>query len=110
MKTVVTNGIRNYIKHAFDDMTNIELGALVCNSLIADVSNESCGAINAALYKTCEAGMDVKKLHNIILAASSKSKVRIIQTIGRGLRKHLSKAKAFVWDLVDDMTITSKKR
>ena len=55
MKTVVTNGIRNYIKHAFDDMTNIELGALVCNSLIADVSNESCGAINAALYKTCEA-------------------------------------------------------
>lgn len=55
MKTVATNGIRNYIRHAFDDMTSIELGALVCNSLIADVSNESCGAINAALYKTCEA-------------------------------------------------------
>lgn len=54
MKTVATNGIRNYIKHAFNDMTSIELGALVCNSLVSDVSNESCGAINAALYKTCE--------------------------------------------------------
>ena len=55
MKTVATNGIRNYIKHAFNDMSSIELGALVCNALVQDVSNESCGAINAALYKTCEA-------------------------------------------------------
>ena len=55
MKTVATNGIRNYIKHAFNDMSSIELGALVCNALVSDVSNESCGAINAALYKTCEA-------------------------------------------------------
>lgn len=55
MKTVATNGIRNYIKHAFNDMSSIELGALVCNSLVQDVSNESCGTINAALYKTCEA-------------------------------------------------------
>ena len=54
LKTVATNGIRNYIKHAFNDMTDIELGALVCNALVSEVSADSCGAINAALYKTCE--------------------------------------------------------
>lgn len=55
MKNNAVNGIRNFIKHAFNDLTDIELGALVCNSLVSDVSTESCGAINAALYKTCEA-------------------------------------------------------
>lgn len=54
MKDIVTNGIKNTIKHTFNDLSAIELGALVCDSLIADVKEDSCGAINAALYKTCE--------------------------------------------------------
>ena len=54
LKTVATNGIRNAMNHAFSDLTDIELGAIVCNNLISEVSDEKCGTINPALYKTCE--------------------------------------------------------
>ena len=49
-------------------------------------------------------GVNMKKLHNIIFASSTKSKVLGLQSIGRGLRKHESKDKITVYDLVDDYT------
>jgi superfamily II DNA or RNA helicase len=36
------------------------------------------------------------------LASSSKGKIRILQTIGRGLRKHKSKDRATLYDIADD--------
>lgn len=107
------NSVEQYIKEKFPNKFKISkiTGAVSGKKRDKIRTNleVSENEIILAIYKTCEAGMDVKKLHNIILAASSKSKVRIIQSIGRSLRKHSSKNKAFIWDLVDDMTITSKK-
>jgi superfamily II DNA or RNA helicase len=49
-------------------------------------------------------GINIKKLHHVILASSYRSKIKILQSIGRGLRKHESKSKLIVWDIVDDLS------
>lgn len=58
-----------------------------------------------ATYGCVQEGVNIKKLHNIVLASSSKSEIRVLQTIGRGLRTHASKEKAAVWDIVDDLSL-----
>ena len=54
-------------------------------------------------------GIPVKNLHHVVLAHPVKSKVIVLQTIGRVLRKHQSKSIAMIWDLIDDMSITVEK-
>ena len=56
-----------------------------------------------ASYKTFQEGINIKKLHNVVFASPSKSKIRVFQSIGRGLRTHSSKNKAILYDLADDM-------
>jgi superfamily II DNA or RNA helicase len=48
-------------------------------------------------------GIDIKNLHNIILANAGKAKIRILQSIGRGLRLHPSKEKLMLIDLADQL-------
>lgn len=57
-----------------------------------------------ATYATLSAGVNIKNLHNIILASSYKSKIKILQSIGRGLRKHKSKTHLKLYDIVDDVS------
>jgi superfamily II DNA or RNA helicase len=44
-------------------------------------------------------------LHNIIFASPSKSRVRNLQSIGRGLRQSEGKDKATLYDIADDMRV-----
>lgn len=60
-------------------------------------------AIVIASYQTFQAGINIKKLHNVIFASPSKSKVRVFQSIGRGLRIHGEKDKATLYDFADDL-------
>ena len=55
-------------------------------------------------------GVNIKKLHHIIAASSYKSKIKVLQSIGRGLRLHESKDKMVWWDIVDDMRWKKQKR
>lgn len=48
------------------------------------------------------AGIDIKSLTNIILAHPTKSKIRILQSIGRILRLHPEKEKALFFDFGDN--------
>jgi type I site-specific restriction endonuclease len=48
-------------------------------------------------------------LHNVIFSSPSKSKIRNLQSIGRGLRKSDSKDSATLYDIADDMSWKSKK-
>lgn len=52
-------------------------------------------------------GQNVKNLHNLILAHPSKSSVRVLQSIGRTLRKHESKKFAHIIDVIDDFGYNS---
>lgn len=46
-----------------------------------------------ATYGIFSMGVNIKSLKNAIILSSSKSKIRILQSIGRSLRNHASKEK-----------------
>jgi superfamily II DNA or RNA helicase len=60
-------------------------------------------AIIIASYGTFSTGMNLKNLNNIIFASPSKSRIRNLQSIGRGLRKSATKTSATLYDIADDL-------
>ena len=66
-------------------------------------------AIIVASYGTFSTGINIKRLHNVIFASPSKSRVRNLQSIGRVLRKGKDKVKAMLFDIADDCTYQSRK-
>lgn len=61
--------------------------------------NVVCIAISA-IFST---GVNVKNIHNIIFASGGKSFIRIIQSIGRGLRLNDNKQKLVIYDITDKL-------
>jgi superfamily II DNA or RNA helicase len=61
-------------------------------------------AIIVASYGTFSTGVNIKNLHSIIFASPSKSKIRNLQSIGRGLRKSDTKDSAVLYDIADDLS------
>lgn len=56
-----------------------------------------------ASYGTFATGIDLKNVHNIIFAESTKAEITIRQAIGRGMRYLKGKDKVIIWDIVDDL-------
>lgn len=52
---------------------------------------------------TFSTGIDLKNVHHIIFAESTKAEITIRQSIGRGMRKLAEKNEVIVWDLVDQL-------
>lgn len=59
-------------------------------------------AILVASYGTFSTGVNVRRIHHVIFASPSKSRYRVLQSIGRGLRLHATKKVVYVMDLIDD--------
>jgi len=70
------------------------------------VENEN-DAVIVASFGTFSTGVNIKNLHNVILASPSKSRIRLLQSIGRGLRISGTKDTVYVYDIADDMRIGS---
>jgi superfamily II DNA or RNA helicase len=66
-------------------------------------------SIIVASFGTSSTGINIKNLHNIIFASPSKSRVRNLQSIGRGLRKSETKTDAVLYDISDDLSWKNKK-
>ncbi len=66
-------------------------------------------AIIVGSYGVLSTGWNQRNLHNLIFAVSPKSKIRNLQTIGRGLRKGINKQRCVVYDLADDLTFGKSK-
>jgi superfamily II DNA or RNA helicase len=66
-------------------------------------------AIIVASMGTFSTGINIKRLHNIIFASPSKSQIRVLQSIGRGLRKSADGINTKVYDIADDLHWKSKK-
>ena len=73
------------------------------------ITEEENGAIIVASYGTFSTGINIRRLHNIIFASPSKSKIRTLQSIGRGLRLGENKDSATLFDIADDLTYKSRK-
>jgi superfamily II DNA or RNA helicase len=76
---------------------------------IRRITETETDAIIVASYGTFSTGINIKNLHNIIFASPSKSRVRNLQSIGRGLRTSESKTSCKLYDIADDLTWKSKK-
>ncbi len=59
-------------------------------------------AIVVASFGVFSTGINIRNLHNIIFASPYKSRIRNLQSIGRGLRTHESKAIARLYDIADN--------
>jgi superfamily II DNA or RNA helicase len=66
-------------------------------------------AIIVASYGTFSTGINIKNLHNIIFASPSKSRIRNLQSIGRGLRTSETKDSCNLYDIADDLSWKSHK-
>lgn len=73
------------------------------------ITEEENGAIIVASFGTFSTGINIRRLHNIIFASPSKSKIRTLQSIGRGLRIGENKDSATLFDIADDLTYKSRK-
>jgi len=56
-----------------------------------------------AISKIFSTGINIKNLHYIMFCAGGKAKVKIIQSIGRGLRQHRSKTQLTIVDIADQL-------
>jgi superfamily II DNA or RNA helicase len=61
-------------------------------------------AVIIASYGTFSTGISIRRLNNIIFASPSKSRIRVLQSIGRQLRVSQDKTTARLYDLGDDLS------
>ena len=66
-------------------------------------------AIIVASYGTFSTGINIRNLHNIVFASPSKSRIRNLQSIGRGLRLKDNDSNATLYDISDDLTHNEKE-
>jgi superfamily II DNA or RNA helicase len=77
------------------------------NQIRAIVEKET-NAIVIASEGTFSTGINIKNLHNGIKSASSKGRIRNLQSIGRGLRLGSDKSEFNWFDIADDMKYKGK--
>lgn len=71
---------------------------------IRELTEKNKGVIIVASYQTFATGTNIVNLHNAILASSTKSRIRSLQSIGRILRKGLDKDSCMLYDITDDLS------
>jgi superfamily II DNA or RNA helicase len=76
---------------------------------IRSLIEEQTNAIVVASIQTFGTGINIKNLPNIIFTSPSKSRVKVLQAIGRVLRKTLTKTKATLYDIADDLSWKAHK-
>jgi superfamily II DNA or RNA helicase len=70
---------------------------------------EEENAILLASLGTTSTGVSINRLHHMIAASPSKSKIKVLQSIGRMLRQHDEKTHAVLYDIVDDLSTGKQK-
>jgi len=73
------------------------------------ITEKSENAIIVASYGTFSTGINIRNLHNIIFASPSKSRIRNLQSIGRGLRLKDNNSAATLYDIADDLSYNEKE-
>lgn len=75
---------------------------------IRHLLEEKNDAILLGTSSILSTGINIKKLHNMVLTAGGKSNIKLNQSIGRMLRTHHSKEMVYIYDLVDNFSIQYK--
>ena len=70
---------------------------------VREITEKEKNAIIVASIGTFSTGINIRNLHNIIFASPSKSQIRVLQSIGRGLRKSEDGRPTKIYDIADDL-------
>lgn len=70
---------------------------------IRKYAEENDNVVIIASYGTFSTGVNIKNLQHVVFASPSKSRVRNLQSIGRGLRKSADSTHVTIYDISDDM-------
>lgn len=106
-------GVKLYIEKNFKKRTVYEIYGKTDGDAREEIRRKlekEEDAILVASYGTFSTGANVKKLHHIVLYSSYKSQIKVLQSIGRGLRKHETKEFVTIWDVVDDLRYTDGRK
>ena len=76
---------------------------------IREIVEREKNAVIVASLGTFSTGINIRNLHNIIFASPSKSQIKVLQSIGRGLRKSDDGRETKLYDLADDLHWKSNK-
>ena len=76
---------------------------------VRSIAEKEDNAVIIASYGTFSTGINIKRLHNIIFASPSKSRIRNLQSIGRVLRKGEGKEIATLYDIADDISTKTRR-
>ena len=76
---------------------------------IRGIVEEEENAIIVASYGVFSMGINIKRLHNIIFGSPYKSQVKVLQSIGRGLRLADDKTECSLFDIADDMVYNNRR-
>lgn len=76
---------------------------------IRHITEKESDAIIVASFGTLSTGVNIPSIENVIFASPSKSKIRNLQSIGRGLRLKNGKTECNLFDIADDMHWKSTK-
>ncbi len=76
---------------------------------IREITEKEKNAIIVASVGTFSTGINIVNLHNIVFASPTKSQIRVLQSIGRGLRKTEDGKATTIYDLADDLSWKKRK-
>ena len=76
---------------------------------IREITEREKNAIIVASVGTFSTGINIINLHNIMFASPTKSQIRVLQSIGRGLRKTEDGQGCTIYDLADDLSWKKRK-
>lgn len=77
---------------------------------IREIMEKHNNCITIASSGTFAAGVNVRQIHNAIFASPTKSAIRVVQSIGRGLRLSQGKEKFNLFDIADSLNVSKTKR
>ena len=76
---------------------------------IRGLVEDDTDAIIIASYGTFSTGINIRNIHNIVFSSPSKSKIRVLQSIGRGLRQGNNKDSVLIFDIADDISYNGRE-
>jgi len=99
LHTMINKSLKNrkvfYVYGGTDTQTREE---------IRSITENEKDAVIVASYGTFSTGINIRNLHNIVFASPSKSRIRVLQSVGRALRLGDNKNAARLVDIADDFT------
>ena len=73
-----------------------------------DDINEGTNQIVVATYGVAAVGINIPRIFNLVLIEPGKSFVRVIQSIGRGIRKAEDKDNVQIWDITSSAKFSKR--